>query len=166
MKLATILLSVFLLSGCLTSKKATDYLKKKDKLDDVCAENYPAKETFIKGDTITVVDTTYSTDTLDIYEVVRDTVHHTKFLPGKTITKTKTVTDTVKVVDNALINSLQDDIREKNAVISERDNTITQLRKDYDAMKGSRNKFRWWFFIVVGAIGAYTFLRIKKIIRV
>jgi predicted RND superfamily exporter protein len=36
---------IFLLSGCMTPKKAVDYLKQKDLLDDTCSANFPVIST-------------------------------------------------------------------------------------------------------------------------
>jgi hypothetical protein len=164
MKYILMIIASICFIGCLTPQKATDYLKKKDKLDDVCAENFPVKDSLIKGDTTIVTDTLINTDTLETFEVIRDTVHHTVTLPAKVITKTKVVTDTIIRQDNAKINALQDDIRARDKTIGDRDNEITKLKSDYEDMKGKRNKLRWWLYIIAGAAGLYIALKVKKII--
>jgi hypothetical protein len=164
MKVTIFLFVSFFMIGCMTTEKATSFLKKKDKLDDVCAENFPVKDSLIKGDTVTVVDTIVNTDTLETFETFRDTVHHTITLPAKVITKTRVVTDTVIRQDNAKINALEDNVRDRDKTIGERDNKITVLGEKLSDMTGKRNKWRIWFWVLLGAAGLYTLLKLKRII--
>ena len=64
------------LSSCLTTQKAKDYLKEKDKLAEICAETYPVKTEYIKGDSVTVLDTLYVGENLfdTLYYTIKDTV--------------------------------------------------------------------------------------------
>jgi len=79
----------------------------------------------------------------------------------KYLTKTIKVTDTVKqtIIDRTFQTALQRDLAGKGVAID-------QLSKDVQEMKVSRNKFRLWFWIIVGALGAggilWTYLKIKK----
>jgi hypothetical protein len=57
--------AAWMLSGCMTPKKAVDYLKKKELLADTCAANYPV-----------IVDTLYKEG---------DLIIETNFLPGDTL---------------------------------------------------------------------------------
>lgn len=88
------LLICFCLFGCMTPQKATDYLKKKDKLGAVCAAEFPVKEVYVKGKDSISFDTmfleTLSTDTVK----TKDTIYITKSLPQKVVTVTKTRVDT------------------------------------------------------------------------
>ena len=131
------------LSSCLTTQKAKDYLKEKDKLAEICAETYPVKEVYI--------------DTL--YYTIKDTVTRviTKTLPAKIITKTIHVTDTIVKENTARIEDFNIQLRNK-----EIENGI--LKADRDNWKVKAKQRLWWFLIAVGAIGAYTILKIKKII--
>ena len=151
------------LSSCLTTQKAKDYLKEKDKLAEICAETYPVKEVYIKGDSVTVLDTLYvgenvydtltTTDT--VTQVVTKTI--TKTLPPKLITKTIRITDTVRQENTARVAAMQIEINALKADNQFKDLQIADLKQ-------SRNKFRLWFWILVGAIGLYTALKIKKIL--
>ena len=158
------LLIAILFASCMTPQKATDYLKKKDKLDDVCAENFPVKDTFIVGDT--VIDT----DTLETFEVytdtttLRDTVYITRTLPGKTITKTITRTDTIRRRDFAYENVLADQVRQCTDLQLQLIDKNTKLTEQVEDWKGKARKRNWIILILIGAIGAYTFLKIKKLI--
>ena len=151
------------LSSCLTTQKAKDYLKEKDKLAEICAETYPVKEVYIKGDSVTVLDTLYvgenvydtltTTDT--VTQVVTKTI--TKTLPPKIITKTIHVTDTIVKENTARIEDFNIQLRNK-----EIENGI--LKADRDNWKSKAKQRFWWLLIAIGAMGAYTILKIKKII--
>ena len=149
------------LSSCLTTQKAKDFLKEKDKLAEICAETYPVKEVFIKGDSVTVLDTLYVGENLfdTLYYTIKDTVTRviTKTLPAKIITKTIHVTDTIVKENTARIEDFNIQLRNK-----EIENGI--LKADRDNWKSKAKQRFWWFLIAVGAIGAYTILKIKKII--
>ena len=149
------------LSSCLTTQKAKDYLKEKDKLAEICAETYPVKEVYIKGDSVTVLDTLYVGENLfdTLYYTIKDTVTRviTKTLPAKVITKTIHVTDTIVKENTARIEDFNIQLRNK-----EIENGI--LKADRDNWKSKAKQRFWWLLIAIGAMGAYTILKIKKII--
>ena len=149
------------LSSCLTTQKAKDYLKEKDKLAEICAETYPVKEVYIKGDSVTVLDTLYVGENLfdTLYYTIKDTVTRviTKTLPAKIITKTIHVTDTIVKENTARIEDFNIQLRNK-----EIENGI--LKADRDNWKSKAKQRFWWLLIAIGAMGAYTILKIKKII--
>ena len=149
------------LSSCLTTQKAKDYLKEKDKLAEICAETYPVKEVFIKGDSVTVLDTLYVGENVfdTLYYTIKDTVTRviTKTLPAKVITKTIHVTDTIVKENTARIEDFNIQLRNK-----EIENGI--LKADRDNWKSKAKQRFWWLLIAIGAMGAYTILKIKKIL--
>lgn len=149
------------LSSCLTTQKAKDFLKEKDKLAEICAETYPVKEVYIKGDSITVLDTLYVGENLfdTLYYTIKDTVTRviTKTLPAKIITKTIHVTDTIVKENTARIEDFNIQLRNKDI-----ENGI--LKADRDNWKSKAKQRFWWLLIAIGAMGAYTILKIKKII--
>ena len=149
------------LSSCLTTQKAKDYLKEKDKLAEICAETYPVKEVYIKGDSVTVLDTLYVGENLfdTLYYTIKDTVTRviTKTLPAKIITKTIHVTDTIVKENTARIEDFNIQLRNKDI-----ENGI--LKADRDNWKSKAKQRFWWLLIAIGAMGAYTILKIKKII--
>ena len=149
------------LSSCLTTQKAKDFLKEKDKLAEICAETYPVKEVYIKGDSVTVLDTLYVGENLfdTLYYTIKDTVTRviTKTLPAKIITKTIHVTDTIVKENTARIEDFNIQLRNK-----EIENGI--LKADRDNWKSKAKQRFWWLLIAIGAMGAYTILKIKKII--
>ena len=149
------------LSSCLTTQKAKDYLKEKDKLAEICAETYPVKTEYIKGDSVTVLDTLYVGENLfdTLYYTIKDTVTRviTKTLPAKIITKTIHVTDTIVKENTARIEDFNIQLRNKDI-----ENGI--LKADRDNWKSKAKQRFWWLLIAIGAMGAYTILKIKKII--
>ena len=154
------------LGGCMTAEKATAYLKKKDKLDDACAENYPVKDSIIKGDTVVTTDTLTEFEIYIDTTVVKDTVYITRMMPSKIITKTIRLTDTVIRRDNARENVLQDQVRDCTDLQLQLIAKNTALEEKVSDMTAKRNKWRLWFWILVGAIGTLTVLRLKKIISI
>lgn len=128
---------------------------------EYCADKFPVKTEYIKGDSVLVLDTLYVGE--NVFDTVtvetKDTVYRTitKTLPAKVITKTITVTDTI-----VKENTAKAVYYEKLNI--EKDATIAVLQSQFSDMKSSRNKFRLWFWILVGAIGLYTALKIKKIL--
>lgn len=87
-----------------------------------------------------------------------DTIRITKPCPpGKTVYQTKIVTDTVIRRDFAKETVLSN-------ALTKSQTTITKVQGQYEDMKDKRDKWRLWFWILLGAIGAYTALKIKRII--
>ena len=165
---AMVIMSTMLIVGCLSScnpqrkiQKAEQVLKDANALAGICADEYPIKEVYIKGDSVLLFDTLFVGENVfdTLYETKNDTVTKfiTKTLPAKVITKTIRVTDTVIKENTARIEDFNIQLRNK-----EIENGI--LKADRDNWKVKAKQRLWWFLIAVGAIGAYTILKIKKII--
>lgn len=127
-----------------------------------CALTFPVKDTTIKGDTITKTDTVINvvTDSVTVNCPPNsiDTIRVTKPCPpGKTVYQTKIVTDTVIRRDFAKETVLS------NALTASQI-TVTKVQGQYEDMKDKRDKWRLWFWIALGAIGAYTILKVKRLI--
>lgn len=152
------------LAGCMTPEKATSFLKKKDLLDDTCAANFPVQEKFIKGDTIETTDTLwgidYQTDTIR----ANDTVYIKRVEPGKTITRTIRVVDTVVKRDIAYENVLQDKNRDLTTVNNKQTQKIETLTESVEEWKAKAKKRMLWVLILIGAVGMYTLLKVRKLI--
>lgn len=98
------LILLFTFFSCYNEKKAIQQVARADAaypeiIAKLAAKEYPIKETFLPGDTITVRDTlklegNVITDTLITFDTVR--IRTIITLPGKTITTTIYITDTVK----------------------------------------------------------------------
>jgi len=128
-----------------------------------CADKYPVKDTVIYKDSVTL-DTIFVGDVYYDTVETKDTVYITKTLPGKTITKT--------------ITQVKEVLRENTARVEEFKLKYLSCEQKYQALfldyekavkegfeyKKQRNKMRLWFWVLVGAIGAYTVLKVKKIL--
>ena len=73
--LLVLILAVCLCTGCMSERKATNYLKDKGRLAEVCAAEYPVKESveFKPGDTVTQV-----IETPGEVVIIYDTVYNEK----------------------------------------------------------------------------------------
>lgn len=163
-----VIMTTMLVIGCLTScnpqkkiQKAERVLKDANALAKICADEFPIKETFVKGDSVVIFDTLYVGENVfdTLYETKNDTV--TKFvvktLPAKIITKTVRVTDTIIKENTARVADLTN-------VIKTKDIQIAVLEADRDNWKAKARQRFWWLLIAIGAIGAYVLLKVKKII--
>lgn len=130
-----------------------------------CSVNFPAKDSLIKGDTVVLLDTLETQGPVIEVQVPGDTVKiKGQCPPVKVITKFSRVTDTIIRIDHAKEIVMAGEIQKRDKTIGERDSEITELKGELKAMKGKRDKWRLWVWILVGAAGAYTFLKIKKIL--
>lgn len=162
-KLTTIFVAAIFLYSCNPVKKAVNTFDKYPNAAALyCSIKFPAKDSTIKGDTVTKTDT--------IVNVITDSVSvdcppdQPKIItitkacpPGKTITVTKVVTDTIIRRDIAKETVLSNSLTESQT-------TVTKLQGKYEGMKDKRDRWRLWFWILLGAAGAYTALKIKRII--
>ena len=156
MKRLILLLTIsLLLVGCVTEKKARNWAySHKDKLAEWCSDCYPVKPSdTIKGDTIIKVDSITSTDTI---RVIVDCPDGTKVEcpPQRTITRVihSHSTDTIKVRDTAYERVIED----KN---SKNEDKVKQLERQLEDVTESRNRYRKWFFILVGLLVAWGGIR-------
>lgn len=138
-------------------------MKDADALAKICADEFPIKTEYIKGKDSISFDTLYVDGIINDTTILVDTVTKlvtkvvTKSLPAKIITKTIRIVDTIREENPATIKVLKDEI-----VVYKIRNGV--LEADRDNWKSKAKKRLWWFLIAVGAIGAYTILKIKKII--
>ena len=127
-----------------------------------CADKYPVKDTTIYRDSVKF-DTLYMGEYVFDTTVVKDTVYITKTVP-KTITKTVTNIKEVYRENTARTEQyrLQYEKCEAKyqALFLDYEKSVKQ---GFDYRK-QRDKMRLWFWILVGAIGAYTVLKVKKIL--
>lgn len=142
--------------------KAKDtFDQNKKEAAEYCAEKFPVKELYLPGEEITHYDTLWGlivkddTVILETKDTVLITV--TKTLPAKTIVKTVRVVDTVLKENTAKSDYLLLDIKSK-------DEKIAVLEADRDNWKSKAKQRFWWLLILIGAAGAYTFLKLKKIL--
>lgn len=132
-------------------------------LAPICADEFPVKDSLIKGDSIVLYDTLWGIKIESDTVVTKDTVRITNTLPAKIITKTVTVVDVVYRENTARVSQLLNQVGDCNKTVIRKDVKIDDLEQSLSAMKKARNKWRLWLFIAIGAAGMFTFLKIKKI---
>ena len=168
--MAMVIMSTMLIVGCLSScnpqrkiQKAEQVLKDADALAKICADEFPIKTEYIKGKDSISFDTLYVDGIINDTTILVDTVTKlvtkvvTKSLPAKIITKTIRIVDTIREENPATIKVLKDEI-----VVYKIRNGV--LEADRDNWKVKAKQRFWWLLIAIGAMGAYTILKIKKII--
>lgn len=132
-------------------QKAKNILREYNKLDDLCSEEFPIKEVYIKGDSVVHFDTLYMGETEFVTEVVNDTVFITKTLPPKTITKTVTIRDTVVKENTARVEQLKQD---KEDILNQKwelQNKLTKAETEAKAWKSKARK-RNWLLIALASV--------------
>ena len=123
--MAMVIMSTMLIVGCLSScnpqrkiQKAEQVLKDADALAKICADEFPVKEVFIKGDSVLLFDTLYVGENIfdTVYKTFNDTVTRvvTKTLPAKIVTKTVRITDTIVKENTARIEDFRIQLRNKD----------------------------------------------------
>ena len=157
---------LLILASCNPQKKlfkALDELQKHPiESAKYCADKYPVKDTTIYRDSVKF-DTLYMGEYVFDTTVVKDTVYITKTVP-KYITKTVTQVKEVLRENTARVEQLRLQYEKceakYQALFLDYEKSVKQ---GFDYRK-QRDKMRLWFWILVGAIGAYTVLKVKKIL--
>lgn len=163
-----------LFGACNPSKKAQRELEKAKQVlgnnygeaAKFCAEKFPDKTEYIKGDSVVLFDTLYVGGDV-VFDTVetKDTVYITQTLPGKVITKTVRITDTIKIEDRAKLVAANVMLNEQigyNAVLK---NENTELKKNLSDWKAKAKK-RWNLWFVIVALVAWNFRKhILKLIK-
>lgn len=147
-----VLAIIFLcLTGCYNQRKAASQFSRAIAFDakigsDYCSNTYPPKNIITK-------DTVISTDTIwGAGEIIRDTlrfgdtirINTVQILPGKVITNTIHIVDTLHVENTAALKSCEID---KDRLIA----VIAPLTSDRDGWK-RKAKARLWIILGMGAI--------------
>lgn len=164
---------LMLLMGCNPSKKAQRELERAKatlagnviEAARFCRDKFPDKTEYIKGDSVVVFDTLYVGEV--IFDTVenKDTVFITKNLPGKIITKTVRVTDTIKIEDMAKLIAANADLNDKIGEVAVLKNEVSELKKNRDEWKEKAKK-RWWLWLVIVALVGWNFRKhIFKLIK-
>ncbi len=114
------------------------------------------------NDSIFTSDTTVLLDTLHVIETSTDTMRigdtiYIARIEHKTITKTVTIRDTTVITDRSKEKLLQQEVsKHLDTQIKLKQDIVNIEEKEKQARK-ERNKWRLWFFIVLGIIGVYLF---------
>jgi len=147
---------VLMLTSCITTEKAQKILENKGELAKVCAEKYPVKTEYIKGDSIITIDTIYSGNDVifdTVYSVAKDTVLITKVIPvTKTITKTVTRIDTVVKENTAATEAAKIDLNKCNDKYSALFLKYEKLFGQSDKYRKQRNTAYWVILLLLVAL--------------
>lgn len=167
-KLAPVLLLIFLAS-CSTAKRTARKIEKAKAVAianpgafaGICAVLFPVRDSLIKGDTVTRIDTVTNIELVPDTVLVGDTVVITKTLPGKTITRTITVTDTIIKENTARVEAIRLQLNEATDKGMELSRENDQLKKFRDSMRGKVH-IPWWVLVIIGlAVIGWAYWRIK-----
>ena len=163
---------LILLAGCNPSKKAQREMEKAKQVlggnmaeaARFCRDRFPDKTEYIKGDSVIVFDTLYVGEVVFDTLETKDTVIITKNLPGKVITKTVRITDTIKIEDRAKLIAANADLNDKIGEVAVLKNEVSELKKNRDEWE-KKAKDRWWLWVVIVALIGWNFRKqIFKII--
>lgn len=187
-KLIIPLLIITALASCSTAKRTAKKIEKAKAVAianpgafaGICAVLFPVRDSLIKGDTVTVVDTVHATDI--IIDTVRipgnnlnavnyphnpqgsiyvDTVVITKTLPARTIYKTSVRVDTLVRRDRATEVALEEQLKESNDRGLELSRENDGLKEFRDSMRGKVH-IPWWVMVITGlAVIGWAYWRIK-----
>lgn len=164
---------LMLLLGCNPSKKAQRELEKAKAVLSgniveaarFCRDKFPDKTEYVKGDSVIVFDTLYVGEVVFDTLETKDTVIITKNLPGKVITKTVRVTDTIKIEDRAKLIAANADLNDKIGEVAVLKNEVSELKKNVAEWKEKAKK-RWWLWVVIVALIGWNFRKqIFKLIK-
>lgn len=159
MKYILIILSALSLASCMTTRKATDYLKDKGELPGICADEYPVKDSVIVKDSITLDTVFVGSDPVfdTVTQTVNDTVVRvvTKTLPAKVITKTQVQIKEVYRENTARVVALQGEIGGLKIALSKQTDKANEAKDEAGTWR-KKAKRRWWW--IVGLI-AFAFRR-------
>lgn len=179
-KVLLILLSLFImvgisrcLTGCATqqsvnkkvhrkAEKAKKYLKDNYLLPKICAEEFPIKTEYIKGDSIVHFDTLYVDGVIYDTVVLNDTVYITRSLPGKVINKTIRITDTVVKENTARVAALQIEIDALNAQKAVLELQLKVSQDETQSWKTKARKRQWLIYAICGGIVVFIGFKLRK----
>jgi hypothetical protein len=174
LSLAVMMMITGLFGACNPAKKAEKEITKAKQIFNgnlseaakFCAEKFPDKTEYIKGDSIVILDTLYVGDVVFDTLHTKDTVYIVKNFPGKVITKTIKVTDTFKIENKAAIIAanvrLNEQIGENAKLIGQND----ELRKNLSEWKAKAKK-RWnLWFVVIGLVAWNLRKNILRLIKI
>lgn len=158
--------TLLILSGCVSPKKAVDVLsrpKNEPQLALLCATKFPVSDSLIKGDTVVNYDTLwgleYRVDTL-ISEPQVITETKTVTVP-KLVTKYVTVRDTIVRENTAKVAALNYANRELSELNAKTSQKLVQVSAERDTFKHERNKWKLRFFLLLFGVGLAYAAKVK-----
>lgn len=163
MKLLAFISFIIILASCNPVSKAIKTLDKNPEAAAIfCATRFPAKDSIIKGDTIIKTDTVENilVDTVQILCPPNGTETikiKAACPPSKTIYINTHTSDTIIRRDRAAETVLSNALTASQTL-------VTKLQGQYEDMKDKRDKWRLYFFILLGSVGVYVLLKLKRIL--
>lgn len=161
--------TLLILSGCFTPKKAVDVLsrpKNEPVAAEFCANKYPVRDSIIKGDSVVRFDTLWETYT-DTLISEPQVVIETKIIP-KTVTKWVTIRDTIIRENTARVEVLGSQIAKlsgDNRKLSEKNDELlqklVQVSAERDTFKHEMNKWKLRFFLLLFGVGLAYAAKVK-----
>lgn len=147
------------LFGCNSVKRVLkDTAKMEQVFNEGVKKGWCVNDTIIqsKSDTLITFDTLFAVDfETDTFTVDREVVKTVTKVVTKTVKIRDTVTNIVK--DNRLINLLGDELSDKQAQLTEKENELKKVQAQVKEFKQARNKWRLYFWLLVAAIGVFLF---------
>lgn len=163
------LLLILLLIGCYTERKAKNQFSKAvvayPKIPaDYCADEFPVKDSLIT-DTLRTTDTLYvdplPNDTVLIQDFDTVRIYITKTLPGKVITNTVYIRDTILRENTAALKAYEID----NSQLIQSLTGMTDERDKYKGQAKKRGLIIWSTFGLIFLIsGLWFYLKSKKVL--
>lgn len=150
---------ILFLTSCSAVKRVNKDERKQLKVIADYSKKHPAKNDtvfkLVPGDTIIQTDEKFDTLYYDVSDTVLIPEYKYKTVV-KTVTITKTVRDTIlkTIVDRSKEKALQD-------IVNNADRKYLDMKADFLDMQHKRNKWRTWFFILVGVNIVYLYFRIR-----
>jgi hypothetical protein len=155
--LISVIVGLILLNSCNPVKQVLkDSAKMQVVFDKGVELGWCVNDSIFTSDTTILLDTLHLVETSTDTVTVNDTVRITK-TEYKTITKTVTIRDTAIVEDFKRIDLLQKKLQDKGNEIILFQEKLINKGKEITLIKQARNKWRLYFFILLGIIGVYLF---------
>jgi hypothetical protein len=155
--LISVIVGLILLNSCNPVKQVLkDSAKMQQVFDKGVELGWCVNDSIFTSDTTILLDTLHviesNTDTVTVNDTVRITKTEYKY-----ITKTVTIKDTAIVEDFKRIDLLQKKVITKDGELLAMSEQLSKTHALAHAMKKARNKWRLYFFILLGIIGVYLF---------
>ncbi len=153
--LISVIVGLILLNSCNPVKQV---LKDEGKMREVWEKG--VLKNWCSNDSVYTSDTTVLLDTLHVVESTTDTLKVDSIIyitktDYKTITKTVTIRDTTIVTDRSKENLLQKEVSKHLDIQIKLKQDIVNIEEKEKQARKDRNKWRLWFFILLGAFGIY-----------
>lgn len=120
--------------------------------DHVISSGLCVNDSIYISDTTILLDTLYNIETVTDTVTVGDSVWIDR-VEYRTIKKTVTIRDTTVVTDNSRINLLQKELIKKDGELIAKNDELAKSKSETKEVRKERNKWRLYFFLLLGGIG-------------